>query len=863
MQRRIFSVGIIGVIFLLSVVALASPTSVFNSVFKTQSISDKILANQKNDDKTIYFILFHHLALIKEKSDKSHLTDESPFDYLESYKTQAKLDDVQTQFLFQTAEDWAKEFKPIEEKINAIVKQSRNKYPKGELESANDQPLSNDLTVLWEEKDKTVLKYKEILQNTLGEEQFANFNKFAVDKIAPNVDYNILNQNNATPSSPPIGSGCYGYSLYDVDSNNPAIIRNMETGTVLFCSMVDYYDPGIQSFLFKDDVLISSLPRRICTNCSYSYDFTGQFNGESEKTYKIRGDHWVRAYYYYNTSQGPVFVDGYGLNFYQGNYPPPYGFTNYPTGYYYYNVYKAASTQISYRVPKPALHLDSVDRTGFSPSDTYTTTLRGTGLFGNNQSIQVSGSGVTARVKPNQTPNTTETLQIELDITQDTQRGERQLTLSVNGMTSNALTITIGDNDPTVSDITPPEGNEGENVNVEILGSNFGLNPQIRISGTGVQATILTATQSRITAVFSIANGAIQGMRDVTITSRGYGGTGFITVQGSSDTSEVMSFEVIAPIVAKIQFKKNGVWTDVSSSSLSSICNGSSVEFKAIPNRGSFASGKPVWGGSASGTGATTTVTFNNSGSQIISATSGNTISVNATVGQSNNATVLEWLPPTIITVPTGNSTTTTKDTEMQYEACADIQNNTWNLRVKSAKAGTSIELSLENGRDPDVNPPTTSIQASDAVRELNAYFDFGTRRWHKLSATEAHERMHDSEAKCTNEHYWGQTETTLERLTVPFTNYSNANDAITALKLNGANAKITAFQIINVDYETTLSDEPGVSRAYAAGQIVLNGAIERVRTLAASRGWRVGSILHPNPNVSQPCYQPFLPYNP
>ncbi len=530
------------IVFSIGLSVLANPNN-FDNIFKTSSVSDGIFTN---NDKTIYYILFHHLEVIKAEAEKAFGEGKTPIDNHALYKSQAKLDDNQTQFLFQVAESCMLETNPIKDKINLVVKESRDNFSKNELKSINDVPLPpEELQGLWKQKDEVVLKYKDILQNTFGEEKFAEFNKFATDKIAPNIERNIFKEESSKDSynklSPPLSTGCYGYSLYDVDSNNPAIILNMETGTALYCNMIYSYDPGIQSFLYEEGGLISSLPRGFTSVYAETWHYTGQFTGEVGRTYKIRGEHWVRSYRYYS---GYGFHDPYGLNYFQGNHPTPYGFTTGQSGFWSHSIYKAASTEISYSVPRPPPHLDSIDISGFPTGNGQVTYLRGTSLAGNNRSVQVSGSGVTARLNPQQSPTDGTILDVTFDVAANAQRGERQLTITVEGVVSNALTIMVGDNSPQITNMTPPQANTGQTVSVTISGNHFGVNPQIQIIGTGVQSAISSATTTEITALFSVADAATAGQRGVRVKSLGYTGTGFQPVQGTSDTSNVTDFTV-------------------------------------------------------------------------------------------------------------------------------------------------------------------------------------------------------------------------------------------------------------------------------------------------------------------------------
>lgn len=341
----------------------------------------------------------------------------------------------------------------------------------------------------------------------------------------------------------------YGYSLLENYQNEYQNQRMyIESGTILDYNYAYYYDPGLEADIYKNSYNFLHQPRVI----AYGYSGIVRYldtEAAYDDVFRLHTDHYVGAYRYYNTSQGPRYVDYWGLNYYSGSYPSPYGFLQGPTGYYSYRIYKVATTQVQLTVPRPPLHLESIDQSGLPPGSNYLTILRGSGLFGTGQSVQVSGSGVTVRVRPNQQPNTIEVLEVEIDIDENAARGDRQLTLTVNGATSNAINFRVGDRSPIISGITPAEGNTGDNVNVTISGSAFGFNPQLLVDGAGVQATILNSSTTQIQAVMSVATATYIGDRGVMVKSRGLTGNGFQQVPGTSDTSNAVPFRVLEVIV--------------------------------------------------------------------------------------------------------------------------------------------------------------------------------------------------------------------------------------------------------------------------------------------------------------------------
>ncbi len=325
------------------------------------------------------------------------------------------------------------------------------------------------------------------------------------------------------------------------------------------------------------------------------------------------------------------------------------------------------------------------------------------------------------------------------------------------------------------------------------------------------------------------------------------------------------SVEVVG--VEKIQYKVGSTWTDIPSGGIGPVCNGTSVSFKAIPTSGSFPSSQPTWSGDASGNGVEKTVTFSTAGSRTVSATAGNSVSTMVNVGPANANITLTWLAPAVTTnTGSGQSTASAAPFVPEYIACADLGTNEWKLRVKKVEAKTNITIYTGGFRDPSANPPISQTEAIDANTKMNAYYTSGVKQsWHTTAASEAHENYHNTEWTCTANHYWGPTETALELLKVSYASYNSEAAAITQIKAaaTGADAKMAAFRTASLTYWGTLADN-AASRPYAAGQIVLNGHISTIVTLAATNNWTgVPGVATANPNVANPCYQQFSAYNP
>ena len=239
--------------------------------------------------------------------------------------------------------------------------------------------------------------------------------------------------------------------------------------------------------------------------------------------------------------------------------------------------------------------------------------------------------------------------------------------------------------------------------------------------------------------------------------------------------------------IDKIQFKKNGTWTDVPLGGLSVVCLGSSISFKAVLKAPGtiWPDNSPTWSGAASGTGEEVTVTFSSSGAKNVTATCGTSMkSISVDVKAANTAKTVTWDPADYSSHNVNDdSETVEKPFVMEYEACADIGANEWKLLVKKITGDVTIVVNYGGSRNAITNPPTREGEADTAVTIMKGYYARGSRgSWHTEAASKAHEEFHYTEWKCSSEHYWSDTETCLEDLNVAYSSHATEAAAITAM---------------------------------------------------------------------------------
>jgi len=277
-----------------------------------------------------------------------------------------------------------------------------------------------------------------------------------------------------------------------------------------------------------------------------------------------------------------------------------------------------------------------------------------------------------------------------------------------------------------------------------------------------------------------------------------------------TQTESLSPFEVFVYLAVEtsvlkvdtIQYKLNGVWTDVPAS-FSDIGKDTSITFRALPSPSgaSWPTGYPQWGGDASGSGDEKQVTFSSSGNRTVSVTCGNTISIPVAVDVANTAITITWDAAGYQSDNNnGASTCVERNHTVTYIASADIDANEWLLRVSEIHGCADIIVHTGGSRDPVVNPPAMETEAIDAVTVMKGYYNRGSRgAWHTEAASRAHEEYHYTEWSTTGDHYWPQTEAAIESITTTYHDHATEALAIAAMRsgANGADAKIAAHNAV------------------------------------------------------------------
>ncbi len=198
------------------------------------------------------------------------------------------------------------------------------------------------------------------------------------------------------------------------------------------------------------------------------------------------------------------------------------------------------------QAPNPAPTVTDVAPSSGIQGETLPVELSGTGFVEGVTDVEISGSGVALS---GVTVVSESELTATITIDQDASPGDRDVTVTNSGPGGGSDTlpgsfaVTQAPNpEPTVSNVTPSSGEQGQTLPIELMGAGFVEEvTEVTISGIGVQVSGVTVeSESELTATIVIDQDASPGDRDVTVTNSGPGG-GSDTLEESFTVQEAQN----------------------------------------------------------------------------------------------------------------------------------------------------------------------------------------------------------------------------------------------------------------------------------------------------------------------------------
>jgi hypothetical protein len=195
---------------------------------------------------------------------------------------------------------------------------------------------------------------------------------------------------------------------------------------------------------------------------------------------------------------------------------------------------------------------------GFRSDNQHYMTISGH-YFGANPGIQVTGYGVT--VYPGYVSPDGTTLTAQFTVDQSAGSGVHGVSVVTQGGTSGAVDFTVGDQTPVITSIYPSTWEAGQTyTDVTISGVHFGLNPQLG-AGSDVQISVNGSPftdDNTIHATVYVYPEAQTGQREVTVTSQGWSGVGFIATSGGGQQATGNANVMVLAAACQFSIPTNG-----------------------------------------------------------------------------------------------------------------------------------------------------------------------------------------------------------------------------------------------------------------------------------------------------------------
>jgi hypothetical protein len=513
---------------------------VFNSAF-VKSNQPESFHTQKGEsisEKVVFQILFRKVASIEKKIlEQENAGYHERAEFLRTYfQKHGNFSDDEVFHLKTTASGFVEEFNSVLDKRRTLIKNI--KLQQGNLENIDKEKA--ELTELNNQQNKLYAKYRELLYLSFPQQSANRVTEFLQTFILSKVQKGKKQVSNSKDND----------AAFDAEFYYDSSLEFNYGSNFFFAEGFTYYD-AYSSVGFNG----SCDEEAVCSGANIIADIEG-YDGSTIGSFESEDCGGV------GYAEFSDFVETNDLQ--SGNYTiyaEHNGAINFSTNCSTQGWEDSANSSDYVRVELPVPPEISLDVVSGLPGANIATAFRGLHLFGGNQTIQVSGSGVTMTVTPT-SPNNIEILQINIQIAENAQRGDHNVTLKVGNITSNVVTFRVGDRSPEITSISETEANDGDNVSVTITGNHFGINPQIQIDGVGVNSNVVgTPTSTQISAIFSVANNTIEGNRNVTVVSQGITGGGFQTIPANSATSNAVIFTVVPIKVTTSKFslvEKNG-----------------------------------------------------------------------------------------------------------------------------------------------------------------------------------------------------------------------------------------------------------------------------------------------------------------
>lgn len=152
-------------------------------------------------DHIAYLHLFRHTAAFKKKAEELERAGKDGSAFKTYFKRKAELNDGEAQLLDAIASECAGELEQQDAKAKVLIDAYKAQYPGGRVPHGEvPNPPPAELRAMSEGRDAIVLRYRDRLRATLGEDEFNRFQSFVKRRVVPNIHPQAGKQSPPSPA---------------------------------------------------------------------------------------------------------------------------------------------------------------------------------------------------------------------------------------------------------------------------------------------------------------------------------------------------------------------------------------------------------------------------------------------------------------------------------------------------------------------------------------------------------------------------------------------------------------------------------------------------------------------------------------
>ena len=148
--------------------------------------------------RVLYRLFFRHVIFVERQADRAEKRGENADKLRRYFEISAGLTPEEAAALKEIARDCDTAVRETDEKARLIIAQFHAQYPPGKVSSNDVPPPPPELEALQEEKDSLVLKHRDTLKTSLGEERFRLLDGYVQHLFAGKVTMKMVNPPQST-----------------------------------------------------------------------------------------------------------------------------------------------------------------------------------------------------------------------------------------------------------------------------------------------------------------------------------------------------------------------------------------------------------------------------------------------------------------------------------------------------------------------------------------------------------------------------------------------------------------------------------------------------------------------------------------